>query len=240
MLRMAAVSEGEDAGSPVLGIVASLSDITRQYDLQQTKNDVMALVSHEMRTPLSAIQGMSELLAQYDLDAGRRREMNLAINDEVKRLTRMITEYLDITRLESGATVLRRRRCAWNRWWSAACCCSIRWPGRRACAWCASSMRSRPAVLADPDLLARRGGEPGFERDQVQPGGNRSHCRGARGAGRRGHRGGGPGAGHSGRPTWTAFSRNSIACRGWRTPIRRARAWAWRWCAKSPNCTAAR
>ena len=34
--------------------------------------------------------------------------MNMAINDEAKRLTRMITEYLDITRLESGATVLRR------------------------------------------------------------------------------------------------------------------------------------
>jgi signal transduction histidine kinase len=68
----------------------------------------MALVSHEMRTPLSAIQGMSELLAQYDLNPERRREMNLAINDEAKRLTRMITEYLDITRLEAGATVLRR------------------------------------------------------------------------------------------------------------------------------------
>ena len=33
--------------------------------------------------------------------------MNLAINDEVKRLARMITEYLDITRLESGATPMR-------------------------------------------------------------------------------------------------------------------------------------
>jgi signal transduction histidine kinase len=34
--------------------------------------------------------------------------MHLAINDEVKRLARMISQYLDITRLESGATVLRR------------------------------------------------------------------------------------------------------------------------------------
>jgi PAS domain S-box-containing protein len=91
----------------VIGIVTTISDITRQYELQQTKNDVISLVSHEMRTPLTAIQGMTELLADYELDPGRRREMHLAINDEVKRLTRMITEYLDITRLESGATVLR-------------------------------------------------------------------------------------------------------------------------------------
>ncbi len=98
---------GDTGDGPVLGIVVSLSDITRQHDLQQTKNDVISLVSHEMRTPLTAIQGMTELLAQYDVDPERSREMHLAINDEVKRLARMITGYLDITRLESGATELR-------------------------------------------------------------------------------------------------------------------------------------
>ena len=108
MLRMAAVRSGEDGPGSVLGIVASLSDITRQHELQQTKNDVMALVSHEMRTPLTAIQGMSELLAQFDFDRERAREMSVAIHDEAKRLTRMISQYLDITRLEAGATVLRR------------------------------------------------------------------------------------------------------------------------------------
>jgi PAS domain S-box-containing protein len=107
-LRMAAVSSGEDGRGTVRGIVASLSDITRQHELQQTKNDVMALVSHEMRTPLTAIQGMSELLAQFELDPKRAREMSTAIHDEAKRLTHMISEYLDITRLESGTTVLRR------------------------------------------------------------------------------------------------------------------------------------
>ena len=107
-LRVAAVCAGEDGRGAVRGIVASLSDITRQHELQQTKNDVMALVSHEMRTPLTAIQGMSELLTQFELDPERGREMSLAIYDEAKRLTHMINEYLDITRLESGTTVLRR------------------------------------------------------------------------------------------------------------------------------------
>jgi PAS domain S-box-containing protein len=105
ILRLSAVASPD---GPVRGIVASISDITRQKELQQTKNDVIALVSHEMRTPLAAVQGMSELLANYELEPQRRREMSLAINDEVKRLTRMITEYLNITRLESGATTLRR------------------------------------------------------------------------------------------------------------------------------------
>lgn len=99
-LRIAPV---QDQNGAVSGLVATLSDITRQKELQQTQKDVMSLVSHEMRTPLSAIQGMSELLAKYDVAPERRRELNTAINDEVKRLTRMITQYLDITRLESGA-----------------------------------------------------------------------------------------------------------------------------------------
>jgi PAS domain S-box-containing protein len=100
-LRIAPVEAGSGT---VVGLVASLADITRQKELQQTQKDVMSLVSHEMRTPLTAIQGMSELLANYDVQPERRRELNSAINDEVKRLSKMITQYLDITRLESGAS----------------------------------------------------------------------------------------------------------------------------------------
>ncbi len=99
---------GEDGRGTVLGIVASLSDITRQHELQQTKNDVMALVSHEMRTPLTAIQGMSELLPNSTSIRTKPRNERSAIHDEAKRLTHMISQYLDITRLESGTTVLRR------------------------------------------------------------------------------------------------------------------------------------
>jgi two-component system, OmpR family, phosphate regulon sensor histidine kinase PhoR len=107
-LRMAPVCSGEDGRGAVKGLVASLSDITRQRELQQTKDDVMALVSHEMRTPLTAIQGMSELLAEFELGREQARELSMGINEEAKRLTHMIGEYLDIARLESGTTVLRR------------------------------------------------------------------------------------------------------------------------------------
>ncbi len=105
MLRLSTVSDEDDGA--VLGLVASLSDVTKQRELQQTKNDVMMLVTHELRTQLTAIQGMSEVLSQYDVDQKRRREMHVAINEEAKRLTRMISDYLDITRLESGARALR-------------------------------------------------------------------------------------------------------------------------------------
>jgi PAS domain S-box-containing protein len=107
-LRVAAVVREAGSAWPVLGIVASLADITRQHELAQTRSDVVTLVSHEMRTPLTAIQGMTELLAGYEIEPVRRREMTLAINDEVKRLARMIGDYLDIARLEMGKTTVRR------------------------------------------------------------------------------------------------------------------------------------
>jgi signal transduction histidine kinase len=104
-LRVSTVTDS--AHGEVYGIVAVFTDITRHRELQRTQRDVMALVTHELKTPLTAIQGMSELLAQFEMDAARRREMHLIINDEAKRLARMIDEYLDLTRLESGARQLR-------------------------------------------------------------------------------------------------------------------------------------
>lgn len=103
ILRLSALLD--ETGLP--GFVAALAEITQQRALQQTQNEVMALVTHEMKTPLTAIQGISEVLAQYEVETERRRELHLAINDEAKRLARMIDEYLDLTRLESGARPLR-------------------------------------------------------------------------------------------------------------------------------------
>jgi len=155
MLRMAAVGSGSHGDGPVLGIVASLSDVTRQHELQQTKNDVISLVSHEMRTPLTAIQGMTELLADYDVDPERRREMHLAINDEVKRLTRMITEYLDITRLESGATALRLSPMKAEILVERILLMLDPVAAQRGIRLVRGFASGLPALLADPDLLSR-------------------------------------------------------------------------------------
>jgi two-component system phosphate regulon sensor histidine kinase PhoR len=104
-LRISTVADSADGA--IYGIVAVFTDITRHRELQRTQRDVMALVTHELKTPLTAIQGMSELLSQFEMSGERRREMHLTINDEAKRLARMIDEYLDLTRLESGARQLR-------------------------------------------------------------------------------------------------------------------------------------
>jgi PAS domain S-box-containing protein len=111
-LRMAAVSDDSSGSGATLGVVATLSDITKQRELQRMQNDVMQLVTHEMKTPLTAIKGMSEVMMKFDPGAEKRREMNAAINEATERMTRMIDDYLDLTRLESGA---REPRLAWRK-----------------------------------------------------------------------------------------------------------------------------
>jgi signal transduction histidine kinase/CHASE2 domain-containing sensor protein len=160
ILRMSAVihdSSGDSHGAAgaALGIVATFSDVTRQYELQKATNDVMALVSHELRTPLTAIQGISEVLAKYEVDAQRRYEMHLAINDEAKRLARMIDDYLDLTRLETGARPLRLEALCVTQLLDRALLLLEPVAARREISIVRRFAPDLPALTADADLIAR-------------------------------------------------------------------------------------
>jgi signal transduction histidine kinase len=64
--------------------------------------------AHEMRTPLTAIQGSSELMTRYALPDAKRSELSLMINAESKRLARIISTFLDVERLAEGQMELKQ------------------------------------------------------------------------------------------------------------------------------------
>ena len=68
----------------------------------------MHFVTHEMRTPLSAIQGSSELISRYALTDEKRKQIALLINSESKRLARMVEIFLNVERLSAGQMELKR------------------------------------------------------------------------------------------------------------------------------------
>jgi signal transduction histidine kinase len=68
----------------------------------------MHFVTHEMRTPLSAIQGSSELISRYTLTEEKRQQIALLINSESKRLARMVEIFLNVERLSAGQMELKR------------------------------------------------------------------------------------------------------------------------------------
>jgi signal transduction histidine kinase len=67
-------------------------------------------VTHEMRTPLTAIQGSSELIGRYALTEEKRTQMAQLINSESKRLGRMIEIFLSVERVSAGQIELKKEQ----------------------------------------------------------------------------------------------------------------------------------
>lgn len=87
----------------VRGAVVVLRDMTEQHRLDKMRSDFIANVSHELRTPISMLQGYSEAIIDDVVTTEEdRREMIRIIYDESKRMGRLVTELLDLARLESG------------------------------------------------------------------------------------------------------------------------------------------
>jgi signal transduction histidine kinase len=76
--------------------------------LSKAKSDFISIVSHEFRTPLTGIQGFSEMIRDEDLPTADVKEYASDINKDAQRLNRMITDMLDLDRMESGRMQLYR------------------------------------------------------------------------------------------------------------------------------------
>jgi len=71
-------------------------------ELDKMKDSFLSTVSHELRTPLTSIKSFAEILLTYDSDPETQNEFLNIINDESDRLTRLINDFLDLSKIESG------------------------------------------------------------------------------------------------------------------------------------------
>jgi two-component system phosphate regulon sensor histidine kinase PhoR len=92
------------------GAVLVLHDITELRRLERVRRDFVANVSHEFKTPLTAIQGFSETLLSGALDdlANRNRFVEI-IRDHARRLARLTDDLLKLSRIEAGRLELEIR-----------------------------------------------------------------------------------------------------------------------------------
>lgn len=79
----------------------------------QLKSALLSSVSHDLRTPLSAIKASATVLLHQDaaLDADARHDLLSAINEETDRLNRLVGDLLDMSRIEAGALQLKLDWC---------------------------------------------------------------------------------------------------------------------------------
>ena len=94
-------------------LVSRTHDLQRAYrdlavahqdllSVDEMKTNFLANVSHELRTPLSSIRSFSELLLTYDNAPAIQREFIQIINSESERLSRLVNDVLDISKIEAG------------------------------------------------------------------------------------------------------------------------------------------
>lgn len=88
----------------IKGIAVTVQDITREVELNRAKSQFISNVSHELRTPLFNIKSFIETLYEYgdELSDSERQEFLQTTNSETDRLTRLVNDVLDLSRLESS------------------------------------------------------------------------------------------------------------------------------------------
>jgi len=88
----------------VVGVTITFNDVTRQREIDRMKTEFVSTVSHELRTPLTSIKGSLHLLLSdpsLRLDATQRQLVDISVKN-TDRLIRLITNILDISKIEAG------------------------------------------------------------------------------------------------------------------------------------------
>lgn len=92
-----------DKNNKINGIITIFHDVSHEREVDRMKTEFISTAAHELRTPLTSIQGFSEiLLTRDDLDIKEKKKFLGHINKQSTNLSQIITDLLDISRLESG------------------------------------------------------------------------------------------------------------------------------------------
>jgi len=96
------------ASGQFFGTVSIFRDITQQVAVDRMKSEFVSTVSHELRTPMTSIKGYAELIlmgAAGDMTDAQTRYLEV-ISDNADRMSDLVDDLLDISRIESGKTTL--------------------------------------------------------------------------------------------------------------------------------------
>ncbi|HIK18812.1 MAG TPA: PAS domain S-box protein [Leptolyngbyaceae cyanobacterium M33_DOE_097] len=101
------------ANGDIIGFLSIGEDITERALIERMKDEFISVVSHEFRTPLTAIHGAVDLISDglVDLQSDRARQLLEIASEGTERLVYLVDNILDLERLESGKVELVKRSC---------------------------------------------------------------------------------------------------------------------------------
>ncbi len=105
-----------DPDDHLIGRGQILSDVTHSQEIERMRTSLISTVSHELRTPLAAIKGYVTTLLANDVewDEGSQLEFLEIIQSETDRLSDLVSDLLDMSRIEAGNLVVNRVECHLN------------------------------------------------------------------------------------------------------------------------------
>ncbi len=107
-LKMNSVKSVKASITPILidgifnGIIVLITDITDLKEAVQARQDLITNISHELRTPVTSITGCIETIRDMDDDDPAIKEFLDIIENESRRLSKLINDLLELARIESG------------------------------------------------------------------------------------------------------------------------------------------
>ncbi len=84
------------------GAVIVIHDVTPELETIEARDALMLAASHELKTPLTTLKGLSELLLDFDLSEAQRRELLQDLHGQADRMERLIGDILSVSRIDSG------------------------------------------------------------------------------------------------------------------------------------------
>ena len=139
------------------GTVMVLRDITKEAEVDRMKSEFVSVVSHELRTPMTAIKGYLEiiLMGSATVDAHMQRSFLGVVKANADRLSEMVDELLDVSRIEAGRIQMRFQSVSIRRTVQDASVMLQKALGDKAVELRVKIPDDIPNVLADPGRLTQ-------------------------------------------------------------------------------------
>jgi PAS domain S-box-containing protein len=90
--------------------ITFILDITKQKELDQRKDEFIALASHELKTPLTSLKMYAQLVKRQSSESKDKKSAHMlsAMDSQINKLTELVNDLLDVSRIQSGKLVYKK------------------------------------------------------------------------------------------------------------------------------------